>query len=279
MNVTFTDHPGKFPDNTIISALTRDSVSFDEMMSDLRQVDIVYVGEVHTDRHHHARQLDIIRELHKTAPTLTVGMEMFSTPYQPILNQWSAGEIDEAEFLKRSHWYANWKYRFSLYRDILLYIRENQQPLVALNIPFHIPAKIATGGIDSLLADDKKYLPKKIDLSNQTHRAYVEKIFSHHHLPGRKDFERFFSAQCVWDEAMAETISRNPANTPMVVLVGNGHIIHKFGIPNRAYDRTGATFRTIYLIEAGSKAELSYADYIWVTPNRGKPNRMALKFS
>jgi len=279
MTVTFTDHPGKFPENTIISARSGNIVLFNEMMSDLRQVDIIYVGEVHTDRYHHDHQLDIIRELHKTSPGIAVGMEMFSKPYQPVLNQWSAGKIDEGQFLKRTHWYANWKYRFSLYRDILIYIQENQLPLVALNIPFHIPAKIATGGIDTLLADDKKYIPEKIDTSNQAQRDYVKKIFGHHHLPGRKDFERFFAAQCVWDEAMAQSIAHNLTNTPMVVLVGNGHIVHKFGIPNRAYNQTGASFRTIYLIEAGSTANLSYADYIWVTPNRGMPNQMRRKFS
>ena len=63
----------------------------------------------------------------------------------------------------------------------------------------------------------------------------------------------------------------------MVVLVGNGHIIRKFGIPDRAFDRTGACFRTLLLAPAGSKAKLSFADYIWVTPPIKKHNMRHIK--
>jgi hypothetical protein len=52
----------------------------------------------------------------------------------------------------------------------------------------------------------------------------------------------------------------------MVVLAGNGHIQFKYGIPDRAYNRTGASFRTIYPAPAGDVVELDIADYIWVTP-------------
>jgi len=36
-------------------------------------------------------------------------------------------------------------------------------------------------------------------------------------------------------------------------------------VPERAFKRTGASYRTVYLAPAGSSAELSYGDYIWVT--------------
>jgi len=51
----------------------------------------------------------------------------------------------------------------------------------------------------------------------------------------------------------------------MVVLAGNGHIQFKYGIPDRAYSRTGISFRTIYTAPAGDVVELAVADYIWVT--------------
>jgi hypothetical protein len=58
----------------------------------------------------------------------------------------------------------------------------------------------------------------------------------------------------------------------MVVLAGNGHIIRKFGIPNRAFARTGAPFNTIYLAPVGAEADLSWADYLWVTPDQRMPH-------
>ena len=75
-------------------------------------------------------------------------------------------------------------------------------------------------------------------------------------------------AQCVWDEGMAESIASNLGNKTIVVLAGNGHIQYKYGIPDRAFRRTGASFRTIYLAPVGEEVELGIADYIWVTPNK-----------
>ena len=50
------------------------------------------------------------------------------------------------------------------------------------------------------------------------------------------------------------------------MVMGNGHIIHKFGVPDRAHQRTGVSFRTVYLSAAGESAELAFGDYIWITP-------------
>jgi len=51
----------------------------------------------------------------------------------------------------------------------------------------------------------------------------------------------------------------------MAVLVGNGHIQFKYGIPARAFKQTGAAFTTIYPASIGAEVEPDIADYIWVT--------------
>ena len=65
---------------------------------------------------------------------------------------------------------------------------------------------------------------------------------------------------------MAERVAQSLGTGKMVVLAGNGHIIRKFGVPNRVYKRNQASFRTVYLASAGSEVAWDYADYIWVTP-------------
>jgi uncharacterized iron-regulated protein len=255
-----------FDEGSIIKGESGQTVTFESMMSDLKSVDIVYAGERHNSPKHHEIQLRIIKKIHADFPDLIVGMEMFAKPYQPILNEWSAGELDETTFLKRVHWYANWKYDFALYREILTFIKENNIRLIGLNVPFHIPSKIAVGGVETLLEDDKKYLPKQIDTSITAHRDYVKGVFDHHHVKGRQDFENFYMAQCVWEDAMAESIAENLNRSKMVVIVGNGHIYRKFGIPQRAYNRTGRPFRTLYPVSVNGNAQLLDADYLWVTP-------------
>ena len=254
-----------FPAGQIISARTGAAVSFDEMMSDLKSVRVVYVGERHTDPVHHRIQLEILRRLSGVHSDLQVGMEMFDHTYQAVLDRWSRGELDWQKFLEETHWYANWRYPASLYEGILKFIKKRHLPLVGLNVPFNIPPKISIGGIDSLNAYEKKQLPARIDLTNGAHREYVRKVFEGHRIPGRNSFENFYEAQCVWEDGMAEAIARHLDGHPMVVLLGDGHIIYKFGVPERAFKRTGASYRTVYLAPAGSSAELSYGDYIWVT--------------
>ena len=255
-----------FPENTIISSKKKGPVTFEALMADLKTVRVIYIGEQHTSKAHHDIQLKIIEELSKQKMDLSIGMEMFAVPYQPVLDQWSRGELDTETFLEKIHWYAAWGYPFSLYEGILDFARTNRIKVVALNIPFHIPPKISIGGIENLLPEDKAHLPKEVDTTVPEHKAFLEDTFKNHRFPGMKKFDYFYSAQCVWEDKMAESIAEHLGTCHMVVLLGNGHIIHKFGVPNRAFKRNNVDFRTIYLTSVGSEIDMTCGDYIWVTP-------------
>jgi len=257
-----------FEEGVIISTGMGEPIDIGDLINDLNSCQIVYVGEKHTNSAHHQIQLQIIRELYKDNPNLTVGMEMFDYTYQDVLERWSQGELSQEEFLRKSHWYANWRYDFSLYQDILEFIKDHNIRLVGLNIPSYIPPRIREGGIKNLRDVDKAHLPPQIDTSNTAHRDFLKKIFEghKHHFKREVKFEDFYAAQSVWEDAMAEKIAQNLNDSNMVVLAGNGHIQYKYGIPDRAFKQTGACFRTVYLEPVGSgKVESDIADYIWVT--------------
>ena len=263
--------PTRLMENTILKTEDAAVVSPEQLAAQLAAARVIYVGEIHTNPSHHAIQLQIIRMLAQTTPDLCIGMEMFDHTYQPVLDRWIAGDLDERAFLQRTHWYANWRFDFGLYRDILEYAKEKKLRLIALNVPFCIPPKISVGGIDSLSAADRRQLPHHIDLTNAAHRSYVEAIFKMHAIPGRTNFEFFYEAQCTWEDGMAAAVAANLGTGKMVVLAGNGHIIHKFGIPDRAFRRNPAPFKTIYLAPVGEEAEPDWADYLWVTPQTPMP--------
>jgi uncharacterized iron-regulated protein len=268
--VMIKDSDISFAEGTIISAKTGQPVTYEELLADLATIRVIYIGEMHTDPTHHQIQLQLIRNLAGTHPDMAVGMEMFDFTYQPVLDQWSAGDLEEPDFLEKVQWYANWRFPFSLYQDILTFIKDNNLRLAGLNIPSYIPSRVRVGGIDNLLESDKILLPQNIDTTNEAHRAYVEPVFKRHHFSGNTNFEYFYQAQCLWEDTMAATIARELGDGAMVVLAGNGHIIYKFGIPDRVHALNGESFRTIYLAPVGSEVELSYADYIWVTPPKEK---------
>jgi uncharacterized iron-regulated protein len=261
------DMPKPFEEGTIISARMGEPVSLQDLLKDLADSRIIYVGEKHTNTEHHRIQLQIIEAVFKNNPNLVVGMEMFDHTYQDVLDLWSKGELTQKDFLRKSHWYANWRYDYSLYRDILDFIKEHNIRLVGLNIPNHIPPKIREGGIENLSDEDKDHLPREVDTSNSAHRDYLKKIFEghKHHFKREVEFEDFYAAQSVWEDAMAEMIAKSLNDGVMVVLAGNGHIQFKYGIPDRAYKQTGASFKTIYLAPVGSEVERDIADYVWVT--------------
>jgi uncharacterized iron-regulated protein len=269
LTLSIKGRPTRLTENTILKTDTASVVSQSQLISGLAASRVIYVGEIHNNPSHHAIQLKIIKALAKSTPHLMIGMEMFDHTYQPVLDQWSAGKMDEATFLRRTHWYVNWRFDFSLYRDILEYAKKKRLRIIALNIPFDIPPKIRIGGIDSLTAVDRRQLPAAIDTGNAAHRAYMKKIFRMHAFAfgGHANFEYFYEAQCAWEDSMAQAIADYLGSGRMVVLAGDGHIIRKFGIPDRAFALTHAPFKTIYLAPVDSEADLDWADYIWATPN------------
>jgi uncharacterized iron-regulated protein len=192
-------------------------------------------------------------------------MEMFDRSYQAVLDRWATGALDEDEFLRSTHWYANWRYDYALYRDILEFVRSNHIRLVALNLPFNIPPKIRVGGIEHLSDCEKEFIPQTVDTSVAAHREFARSMYDQHDFNAKVRFEDFYWAQCVWEDVMAESVAKHLGADRMVVLAGNGHIQFKYGIPERAFRRNSIPYRTIYPMTVGEELDLSIADYIWIT--------------
>ncbi len=255
-----------YPPGTIISASLKAPVTQAALTEALASAAVVYVGETHTDPAHHQVQLTIIESLIARSRPLSMGMEMFDRSYQKVLDTWSAGDSDWDQFLRATHWYANWRYPDALYEDILTAAKAENIPVIGLNIPFHIPAKISIGGIESLHQQDRVWLPAAVDTTDAGHRAYVRKVFDSHRIPGRTDFEHFYTAQCVWEDVMAESVARHAtAEKTMVVIIGNGHIVNHYGVPNRAHRRSGLPYLTVIPVTAGQEIDLAAGDYFWIT--------------
>lgn len=255
-----------FEAGTIVRTETGRVLSFEELLADLEGVQVVYVGEKHGNQAHHDIQLKVLKALYEKDPTLLVGMEMFVISDQHVLDKWSAGQLDEETFLNKIGWEEKWKHDFALYRAILDFIREESLKVVAVNVPHPIVEKVARVGLDGLSDDERHQIAQKIDTSREKHRSYIESAFGTHESDEIDVFEFFYEAQCVWEDSMAEAISRALDNKRMVVITGNGHIAHKFGIPYRAFRRTNASFRTVMPLAVGTEVDRDEADYIWVTP-------------
>jgi uncharacterized iron-regulated protein len=249
------------------SAVTPDSLAtVDDIISQLTTARIIYVGEQHERFAHHINQLQIIKKMHEAGYTLAVGMEMFQKPFQPVVNEYLAGRIDEHKFVQKSEYFSRWGYDYNLYKPIIDYLKQQNIPLIALNIQGDISRKVAREGLYSLPDDQKKQLPSAMDFSNEQYREDLNNVFTiHTQQKELKDFNYFFQAQTLWDEGMAESAQKFLANNPeskLVILAGNGHVRHKYGIPGRLHRRNHEPFKVVVQDE---EIEDSIADYVLLT--------------
>jgi len=229
---------------------------------------VFFVGEHHDNPHHHANQLDVIREIHETAEKpLAIGLEMFETGYQEQLNQWVAGDLPLDDFVKM--YYENWDQAWILYRDIFLYAREHSIPLIALNISRHVIRKVASKGFAALDQDDMSQLPTGVTCDvTPEYENFIQKVFGWH---GKKNesFTSFCEAQVLWDTVMALNVLKfNETNPAMkvVVLAGDGHA-WKPGIPRQVKLRKNLPM-TVFVPESTKlnrrNVSVIDTDYLWL---------------
>ena len=247
--------------------LTPDRLTtLDRMVTYLAPSRIIYIGERHDRFAHHINQLQLIKKMHNAGYKLAVGMEMFQKPFQPVVNDYLAGRIDEYEFLKKTEYFSRWRYDYNLYKPIIDYLKQQNLPLVALNIYGEISRKVARDGIYSLSDNEKKHLPGSMDFSNERYRKDLNEVFLLHNEQGElTDFSYFLQAQILWDEVMAQCAQKFLTENPerkLVILAGNGHLRHKYGIPERLYRRNHEPFSVVVQDE---EIEDGIADYVLIT--------------
>jgi uncharacterized iron-regulated protein len=245
-------------------ALRPDKIAtLSEILPKLSESSIIYVGERHDQFAHHFNQLQIIKKLHEAGHKLAVGMEMFQRTQQQTLDDYLAGRIDEHTFLEKTEYFDKWGYDYNLYKPIIDYLKQQKIPLVALNIERDITRKVAREGMYSLTDEEKKRIPSALDFSNKEYRDDLNKVFSLHADHGDfRDFNYFLQSQTLWDEGMAESAHQFMARNPeckMVILTGNGHIRHTYGIPERLYRRNHEPFTIVVQDE---EIEYGIADYV-----------------
>lgn len=237
--------------------------SFTTVMDDLLTARVVYVGEHHEQRPHHALQGRIIEAVHQRDPSLAVGMEMFQQPFQAPLDAWVGGQLDEAELLEQTEYERRWGYDFAMYRPILEHAREHGIPLVALNAPQELSKEVARHGFEGLSDDTRGALPD-MDLTDDAHRALVMDALASHGDLDEAALERFYQAQVLWDETMAEAVARtlSEADGParMIVMAGAMHVRGGHGIPERAARRGAAPYRIVLPADARDDAEVAGDD-------------------
>ena len=237
----------------------------------LRAAKVIYVGEEHPNPHHHAVEIEVLERAYAADPSVGLGMEMLPRTYQGSLDAYVGGTLDEAGFLAAVAWEKTWGYEWGFYRPLLEFCRAHKLPAYALNAPRELAHAVAKNGLDGLTAAEKAELPE-MKPGPEKHRELVREAFAQH--PHAKfdeaKFERFYAAQLVWDETMAERVAAAlaapGAPARLVVVAGEGHT-RNFAIPERAARRGAAPYVTVLPVFEEDEADARrdrVADLLWV---------------
>ncbi|MEG4145547.1 ChaN family lipoprotein [Microcoleus sp. Pol12B5] len=248
-----------------------------EILQQLLKAKVVYLGETHDSAEDHQAQLGIIREMQRQNRKIAIAMEMFQRPFQSAIDNYLAGKLTEQQLVEQTEYDRRWRFPWESYAPILRFAKENQLPVLALNTPSEVTRKVASQGLESLTAEEKKHIPpiSEIRTDNTEYRQLLLEVYQQHQKAEQGNstaFERFLQAQVLWDETMAEKIADFVKANPdyqVVVLAGKGHIIYGYGIPSRVERRLGVGNLKVRSVLFNSSdnpalsADKPIADFVW----------------
>jgi uncharacterized iron-regulated protein len=246
----------------IVHTATGHLLSEQEFLDSLVRFPLVYHGEVHDNPASHRLQLVILKAMHANNPgKVVLGMEMFNGEQQPALDRWVNGELNEKEFLRESRWFSNWAADYEHYQALLEFCRQQQIPVIGLNVTRELGRQVSMTPLDQLDSETRAKLPE-MDMGDPYQRAMIEKIFEVHDA-GSKVVDSFFRRQTLWDEWMAREVAEFLRHNPehqMLVVAGGWHVNYGFGIPRRVHRRLPIPYVLVgeyhLEVQAGKESQL-----------------------
>lgn len=244
----------------------------------------VLLGERHDSAEDHRWQLQTLTQLHALQPRMAIGFEMFPRRAQPVLDQWVAGSLSEAEFLRRVEWEKVWGFDAQLYLPLFHFARMNRLPMLALNVERSLIDAVGRQGWDGVPEAQREGVSKPAAVTD-AYRKALRAVFDHHpaKMRGEASFPRFVESQATWDRAMAQVMAehlRKHPGTLVVGIMGAGHVRNGQGVAYQLKDLGIAGAGLLLTWERGEKcADLGkgYADALYLVESpQGNPPRLGV---
>jgi uncharacterized iron-regulated protein len=194
-----------------------------------------------------------------------VAFEMFERDTQTFVNEYLAGNVTEEGFLKISRPWPNYA---KDYRPLLELAKAHQWRVIAGNVPRRhasLVSKSGLKGLETLSADERKYVAAEQQCPMDDYFKRFAEVMTAHPTDDKADTkkddspeakkkaeeeaakmkamtERFYQAQCVKDETMAESLANAyneaTANKPVIVhFNGAFHSDYRLGTAARTVRR------------------------------------------
>ena len=191
---------------------------FEAMLAEVAKADVLMLGEQHDDPNTHRLELAVLEGLARRRGEIILSLEMFERDVQEPFDHFQMGHMEESEFLRDAR---PWPRYATDYKPLVDFAMSKQWPVVAANVPRPIASEVSKAGfaaIDSKSEDERKWFARdrQCPTDDEYFKRFVEAMGDHPAAPGttatavaakRETTERFYFAQCLKDETMAESIA------------------------------------------------------------------------
>jgi uncharacterized iron-regulated protein len=243
---------------------------FESVLAEVAKQDLVFLGEQHDDPGTHRLERAALEGIGRRHPQVVLSLEMFERDVQGQVDSYLAGKTDEAEFLKTAR---PWPKYMTDYRPLVEFAKAKGWPVVAANVPRRLASLVGRKGlkaVDSLSAADRSFIAAELVCPSDKYFDRFKESMGDMSGHGQSKISadsaaamvtRFYEAQCVKDETMAEAIAAARTKYPAAVIVhvnGAFHSEYGQGTVNRVARRVPGV--KIGLVEFVPVVDLDTAD-------------------
>ena len=251
-------------------------IAFDSLVRRLASASVVFVGEQHDDPETHRVEFGLLDALGRTGRPIILSLEMFERDVQGVLDDYLAGRVPESDFLARSR---PWDRYATDYRPMVELARTRGWRVIASNVPRGIASAVGRKGLaalDTLAATERAWAARDNSCPDDAYRTrFLESMKGHSAggaAPSPGDTlpsavaQRFYVAQCVKDETMAESIVSVLGNAPRRAIIvhydGAFHSDYRQGTVERVRRRApGARLVVVTAVPVADPAAAKLADH------------------
>jgi Haem-binding uptake, Tiki superfamily, ChaN len=153
----------------------RSVLTAEQVNSDIRQADVVLIGDYHALSAAQAYAASILTQLAEGSRPLLFCVEAVLTRDQKILDEWFRGEIDSEELRERIRFDSDWGYDWRPYRDLLETARELTAGVYGLDCPPRCDMR-------TIARRDRHAAAKVLELRRKRPEAAIVVLFGESHL-------------------------------------------------------------------------------------------------
>jgi uncharacterized iron-regulated protein len=244
----------------IYDTRSRQVISFDKIVTDMKDADVLFFGEEHNDSACHYMEKTIFEALDKQFPgRVALSLEMFETDNQTPLNDYLNGFIPEDRLTKDTRLWNNYKD----YRPMIEYAKSHGNTVIAANPPRRYVSMVSRRGmrsLDSLSTASKQFLPPLPydTLSGRYREKFMETMQG---SPGG-DNPRIYYSQNLWDAGMSYSIYkfwRSNKDKKIFHCVGRFHCDEKLGTLAQLHKRKPG----LKILNISSFSDASFSNPEW----------------